>query len=302
VGIRAWLCKAGNQAQRAMSEFSDQYWTSGDGLKLHYRDYAGRNDRPPVLCLPGLTRNARDFERLAGHLSGQWRVLCPEMRGRGDSAYSKDSATYNPLQYVEDLRALLAETGIERFVAVGTSLGGLMTLLFAATEPQRIAGAVLNDIGPEIEAEGRERIGSYVGQGRSFPTWMHAARAVEESHGRFFPEFAVADWLDLAKRTMTVGGNGRIVYDYDMKIAEPFKAANGAAPPDLWPTLQGLAAKPVLLLRGALSDVLSERTLNRMHAALPEAEVVTLPRIGHAPTLDEPEAVAAIDRLLARVA
>jgi pimeloyl-ACP methyl ester carboxylesterase len=131
---------------------------------------------------------------------------------------------------------------------------------------------------------------------------MHAARAVEESHGRFFPDFAVGDWLDLAKRTMTVGSNGRIVYDYDMKIAEPFKAANGAAPPDLWPTLQGLAAKPVLLLRGALSDVLSERTLNRMHAALPEAEVVTLPRIGHAPTLDEPEAVAAIDRLLARVA
>lgn len=302
MGIRAWLCKAGNQAQRTMNEFSDQYWTSGDGLKLHYRDYAGRTDRPPVLCLPGLTRNARDFERLARHLSGEWRVLCPEMRGRGDSAYSKDSATYNPLQYVEDLGALLAATGIERFVAVGTSLGGLMTLLFAATEPQRIAGAVLNDIGPEIEAEGLERIGSYVGQGRSFPTWMHAARAVEESHGRFFPEFAVADWLDLAKRTMTVGGNGRIVYDYDMKIAEPFKAANGAAPPDLWPTLQGLAGKPVLLLRGALSDVLSERTLSRMHAALPEAEVVTLPRIGHAPTLDEPEAVAAIDRLLARVA
>lgn len=285
-----------------MSEFSDQYWTSGDGLKLHYRDYAGRSDRPPVVCLPGLTRNARDFERLAGHLSGEWRVLCPEMRGRGDSAYSKDSATYNALQYVEDLKALLAETGIGRFVAVGTSLGGLMTLLFAATAPERIAGAALNDIGPEIEADGLDRIGSYVGQGRSFPTWMHAARAVEESHGHFFPEFAVADWLDLAKRTMTVGGNGRIVYDYDMKIAEPFKAAHGAAAPDLWPTLQGLAGKPVLLLRGALSDVLSERTLNRMHAALPEAEVVTLPRVGHAPTLDEPEAVAAIDRLLARVA
>lgn len=288
-----------------MSEFSDQYWTSSDGLRLHYREYAAgrpdRSDQPPVLCLPGLTRNARDFERLAGHLSDKWRVLCPEMRGRGDSAYSKDSATYNPLQYVEDLKALLDETGISRFVAIGTSLGGLMTLLLAASAPERIAGAVLNDIGPEIEAAGLERIGSYVGQGRSFPTWMHAARAAEESHGRFFPEFAVGDWLDLAKRTMTVGSNGRIVYDYDMKIAEPFKAAGGAAPPDLWPALEGLAGKPVLLLRGALSDVLSEQTLARMQAALPQAEVLTLPQVGHAPTLDEPAAVAAIDRLLAKV-
>lgn len=289
-----------------MSEFSDQYWASGDGLKLHYRDYpariAGGEARLPVICLPGLTRNARDFERLAGHIAGARRVLCPEMRGRGDSAYSKDSATYNPLQYVEDLKALLEAAEIDRFVAIGTSLGGLMTLLLAAGEPQRVAGAVLNDIGPEIEAAGLERIGSYVGQGRSFPTWMHAARAVEESHGRFFPDFAVGDWLDLAKRTMTVGGNGRIVYDYDMKIAEPFKATGGAAPPDLWPTLAGLAGKPVLLLRGALSDVLSEATLARMQSALPEAEALTLPRVGHAPTLDEPEAVAAIDRLLTRAA
>lgn len=285
-----------------MNEISDRYWISDDGLKLHYRDYAGPGDRPPVICLPGLTRNARDFERLAEHLSGQWRVLCPEMRGRGDSAYSKDSATYNPLQYVADLKLLLAEAGICRFIAVGTSLGGLMTLLLAAGAPDLIAGAVLNDIGPEIESAGLERIGAYVGQGRSFPTWMHAARAAEESHGEFFPDFAVGDWLDLAKRTMTVGSNGRIVYDYDMKIAEPFKAAGGAAPPDMWPTLAGLADKPVLLLRGALSDVLSEATLARMQAALPQAEALTLPRVGHAPTLDEPAAVAAIDRLLAKLA
>lgn len=290
-----------------MNEFSDQYWTSRDGLKLHYRDYPAADhsaaaERPAVLCLPGLTRNARDFENLARHLASSWRVVCPDMRGRGDSAYSKDWATYNPLQYVEDVTLLLEETGISRFVAVGTSLGGLMTLLLAAAAPGRIAAAVLNDIGPEIEAAGLERIGSYVGQGRTFPTWMHAARAVEESHGDSFPEFDVADWLALAKRTMIVGSNGRIVFDYDMKIAEPFKQPNGAAPPDLWPTLDGLADKPVLLIRGALSDVLSAATLGRMQQALPQAEVLTLPRVGHAPTLDEPECVAAIDRLLATVA
>lgn len=289
-----------------MTEFSDEYWTSRDGLKLHFRDYPAKGqlggaDRPPVLCLPGLTRNARDFENLAQHLASEWRVICPDMRGRGDSAYSKDSATYNPLQYVDDVTLLLDEAGISRFVAIGTSLGGLMTLLLAAAAPARVAAAVLNDIGPEIEAAGLERIGSYVGQGRTFPTWMHAARAVEESHGAFFPEFDVTDWLSLAKRTMTVGSNGRIVFDYDMKIAEPFKQPNGAAPPDLWPTLGALAGKPALLIRGTLSDVLSEATLARMHQVLPEAEVLTLPRVGHAPTLDEPDCVAAIDRLLAKV-
>ncbi|MEO5587594.1 MAG: alpha/beta hydrolase [Novosphingobium sp.] len=290
-----------------MTDFSDQYWTSRDGLKLHFRDYPGPDHpegpaRPPVVCLPGLTRNARDFENLARHLAGARRVICPDMRGRGDSAYSKDSATYNPLQYVDDVTALVDAAGIARFVAVGTSLGGLMTLLLAAMAPQRLAAAVLNDIGPEIDPAGLERIGSYVGQGRSFPTWMHAARALEEGQGEFFPEFGVDDWLGLAKRTMLVGSNGRIVFDYDMKIAEPFKQSGTAAPPDLWPTLGALAGKPVLLVRGALSDVLSEATLTRMQEALPQADVVTLPRVGHAPTLDEPDCVAAIDRLLAKVA
>jgi pimeloyl-ACP methyl ester carboxylesterase len=287
-----------------MGDYSDEFWTSRDGLKLHYRDYparAERSARPPLLCLPGLTRNARDFAVLAGRLAGDWRVICPEMRGRGDSAYAKDSATYNPPQYVEDVTELLDQAGIERFVAIGTSLGGLMTMIMAATMPQRIAGALLNDIGPQIESTGLARIGSYVGQGRSFPTWMHAARALEEAQSASYPDFEISDWLSLAKRVMVVGGNGRIVFDYDMKIAEPFREPNGAAPPDLWPTLAGLRDKPVLLVRGGLSDVLSAATLARMAETLPQAEVLTLPRVGHAPTLDEPEVIAATERLLARI-
>jgi pimeloyl-ACP methyl ester carboxylesterase len=287
-----------------MVDYTDEYWSSRDGLKLHCRDYPARAERagkPPIVCLPGLTRNARDFAALAERLAGEWRMICPDLRGRGDSAYAKDSSTYNPLQYVEDVTELLDQAGIERFVAFGTSLGGLMTMLMAATIPQRIAGALINDIGPEIEAAGLARIADYVGQGRSFETWMHAARALEDSQGAFYPDFTVSDWLDLAKRVMTVGGNGRIVFDYDMKIADPFRAANGAAPPDMWPTLGGLKDKPVLLVRGALSDVMSQATLERMVQALPQAEVVTLPRVGHAPTLDEPEAVSAIERLLAKV-
>ena len=136
------------------TSYADRYWTSPDGLKLHFRDYPGSNERPPLLCMHGLTRNSRDFADLADRVAGTWRVIVPEMRGRGMSEYASDSATYNPLQYVQDVSALLEQEGIERFVAVGTSLGGLMTMLLAAIDPSRIAGAVLNDIAPEISPGG----------------------------------------------------------------------------------------------------------------------------------------------------
>ena len=288
-----------------MAEFEDRHWTSADGLRLHYRDYAGpeaeRGDKSPVICIPGLTRNARDFEALAARLATRRRVLCLDLRGRGDSAYAKDPATYTPVTYVADLQALLDQAGIARFVAVGTSLGGLVTMLFAAGHADRLAGAVLNDIGPEVSAKGVARIIGYVGQGRSFETWMHAARALQESQGEMFPDFAITDWLTMAKRTMTLGSNGRIVFDYDMNIADPFATPSNSAPPDLWPCWNALAGRPVLVLRGAMSDILSPETAAQMIAQVPEAELVTLPRIGHAPTLDEPEAVAAIERLLDRV-
>ncbi len=290
-----------------MADFTDRYWESRDGLRLHYRDYAakkgqpGREDRPPVLCLPGLTRNARDFEDVAGRLGGDWRVICPDMRGRGDSAYAKDSSTYNLMQYVDDVSLLLEAAGLDRVVIIGTSLGGLMTMAMAMTMPQRIAAAVLNDIGPQIELAGLERIRDYVGQGRSFSTWMHAARAVQEIQGQAFPHFGISDWLVAAKRSMTLGSNGRIVFDYDMKIAEPLAEIDIATLSDLWTGIDGLAGKPVLLIWGALSDLLSAETLAGMQQRLPGSEAITIEGVGHAPSLGEPEAVSAIDRLLARV-
>ena len=286
-----------------MTEYADRTWSSKDGLKLHFRDYPGRDDRPPVLCLPGLTRNARDFSGVASRIAGEWRVLCPDLRGRGDSDYAKDAASYNPLQYVEDITLLLGEQGITRFVAIGTSLGGLMTMVLAMMDAGRIAGAAINDIGPVLERAGLDRIREYVGQGRSFPTWMHAARALEEVHGPVFPDNQTADWLNMAKRVMTMSSTGRIVFDYDMKIAEPLVEADPDAPqPDLWPGVDALAGRPVLLVRGGLSLLLSQATFEEMARRLPGADVVTVPRVGHAPTRDEPEAVAGIARLLERVA
>ena len=161
---------------------------------------------------------------------------------------------------------------------------------------------MLNDVGPVIEAEGLARIRDYVGQGRSFPTWMHAARALEEDQATAFPDYGISEWLAMAKRVMVVSSNGRIVFDYDMKIAEPFAAPGGEAGVDLWPGMAALAGRPLLFVRGALSDILSSDTLAEMGRRLPEAELVTVPRIGHAPSLDEPEVAAAIERLLDKVA
>ena len=282
--------------------FSGRQWTSGDGLALHYRDYAGGEaGRPPILCIPGLTRNCRDFEPVADAFAGEWRVLCADLRGRGQSDYARDSSSYQPLQYAADILTLLDHLGIERVVAVGTSLGGIVVMLLAMHAPERLAGVVLNDVGPEIEAAGLARIRGYVGQGRSFPTWMHAARGLREQAGTAHPDYAIADWLRLAKRLMAVGPGGRIAFDYDMKIAEPFQTVAGTAPVDMWPSFRALAGRPVLAIRGELSDILSAATLDKMAAELPGLEVCTVPRTGHAPTLEEPEALAAIERLLARV-
>lgn len=283
--------------------YEDRTWTSADGLSLYYRDYPGPADYdgPPVLCLHGLTRNSRDFADLADHISKTRRVIVPEMRGRGESDYASDSATYNPVQYVADVEKLLAELEIDRFIAIGTSMGGLMTMLLAAARPERVVAVVMNDIGPDINPDGIERITGYVGQGRSYPTWLHAARSLADVHGSAFPGYDLDQWLEMAKRTLTVSQNGRISYDYDMAIAEPFREPGGAAPADLWIAYKALSEVPMVLVRGELSDLITAETVAKMGERNRAMTTVTVPNVGHAPTLDEPEARAAIDALLARV-
>ena len=288
--------------RRNQNGYVDGYWWSNDGLRLHYRDYAGRDDRPPVVCFPGLTRNARDYAGLAERLAGEWRVILVEFRGRGESAYAKDPMTYVPLTYLQDVEALIAELKLESFVAVGTSLGGIVTMLLAATDRERLAGAVLNDVGPEIEPVGLARIRGYVGKAVQHPTWMHAARALAEANADVYPDYEIEAWLAMAKRLFRLNSSGRIVLDYDMKIAEPFRVPGNEAGPDMWPTLEGLKGKPFLVVRGERSDILRAPVAEKMIERVPGAELVTVPATGHAPTLDEPVAVKAIDKLLAKVA
>jgi len=282
--------------------FRDGYWWSNDGLRLHYRDYDGPSEKPVVLCLPGLTRNARDFANLAGRLAGQWRVIVVEFRGRGESAYAKDPMTYVPLTYVQDVEGLIAELKIERMITIGTSLGGLVSMLMAATGRERMAGAVLNDVGPVLEAQGLERIRQTVGRTGGWPTWVHAARALAETQEDVFPDYALVEWVAMAKRLYRLTSAGRIVPDYDSNIAAPFRLPGGDTGIDLWPAFDALAHAPMLVLRGARSDVLGSEVADKMVSRGSGVTLVTVPSVGHAPSLDEPEAIAAIDALLGRVA
>lgn len=281
------------------AQYSDGYWQSNDGLRLHYRDYAGPKSKPPIICIPGLTRNARDFAHVAERLAGDWRVICVELRGRGDSGYAKDPLSYEPITYVRDIELLLAELKVKKFIAFGTSLGGIVTMLLAATGPGRIQGAMINDIGPEIEPAGLARIRGYVGRATSWPTWVHAGRAVAEIQGQAYPEFTLVDWIAMAKRLNRLTSAGRIVPDYDAKIAEAMKVPQEAI--DLWPAFAALGDVPVTILRGGLTDILSEKTAKEMARMLPAARLVTVPNVGHAPNLDEPQAARAIDALLKAV-
>lgn len=290
-----------------MAAYENRYWWSNDGIRLHARDYAPRDPaaaagRPPIICLPGLTRNARDFDNLAARLSAEWRVLVVNLRGRGESGYAKDPMSYVPLVYVQDVEKLLGDIGCARYVAIGTSLGGIVTMLLAGAARETLAGAVLNDVGPDVDPAGLARIRSYVGKSNTFPTWMHAARAVAEGNADAYPHYEIGDWLAMAKRLYRLNAAGRIVLDYDMKIAEPFRLPGNEAGPDMWRALDRLAGVPLLIVRGALSDILSEPVAQRMMTAIEGSDLVTVPDIGHAPTLDEPEAMQAIDALLARVA
>jgi pimeloyl-ACP methyl ester carboxylesterase len=228
-------------------------------------------------------------------------VIAVDLRGRAESGYAKDAMSYVPLTYVQDIEALLGELKIDRFAMIGTSLGGIVTMLLAGPERGRLAGALINDVGPVIEPGGLSRIRGYVGKASSWPTWLHAARAVQDSNRDVYPDWGLEQWLDMAKRLYRLNSSGRVVLDYDLRIAEPFRVPGAEAGPDMWSALAGLAGLPVTVIRGGRSDLLGADTAARMIEALPGAELATIPNVGHAPTLSEPEAEAAIGRLLARL-
>ena len=280
-------------------KYEDRYFVVRDGLRLHYRDYPGAADRPPILCLHGLTRNARDFADFAERHSPEFRVLALDVRGRAGSDYDPLPMRYTPLTYAGDVIELLDQLGIERAIFVGTSLGGMVTMAVASMQPQRIAAAILNDVGPELTPVGLERIQGYVGRDARFATWEEAAAAIASIQGSAFPGYGPADWLAMARRTCREE-KGEVRFDYDMAIVIPFEASP-APTVDVWPFFKALGGRPLLAVRGAISDLVSASALQKMHDAVPGLKSVTVPNIGHAPMLDEPEVAPVIDAFLATV-
>jgi len=281
--------------------YEDRYFTVSDGLKLHYRDYPGSSEKPLLLCLHGLTRNSRDFAQLAERYSPRFRVITLDFRGRAQSDYDTMPARYSPLTYAGDVQQLLEHLGIAQAVFVGTSLGGLVTMIIAALAPQRIVATILNDVGPDVDPDGITRILSYVGKDVRFANWDEAARTIAGNYGSSFDRYTHEDWVKMAKRNCREE-NGEIRFDYDMAIAEPFKSAGPTPEVDLWPLFTALGQKPLLVVRGERSDLLTAETAARMQQIAPGMKLATVAGVGHAPEPNEPEAVAAIDAFLDSVA
>ena len=277
-----------------------RYFRSSDGLQLYYRDFASDKGGTPVLCLPGLTRNSRDFEDLATYLSDRRRVLTPDIRGRGLSDYDPEWRNYHPSTYVQDAWTLLDTLAIEKVIVVGTSLGGICAIAMSAQQNERVAGVVLNDIGPEINPAGAKRVREYAGRAKPVRNWDEAIAQFRCTYAHFFPGLSDVDWQKLVQRGYRENERGIPELDVDLNVGE---AARRLRPKtgDLWKMFDALSDTPVVLLWGVLSDLLTEDIVKKMQARKPDLEVVPVSNRGHVPLLNEPESRAAIDSLIDRV-
>lgn len=286
-----------------VSPFEERIVATVDGLTIYVRDYA---PSPPetgaaVICLHGLTRNCRDFEVVAPRIASLGRrVIVPDMRGRGRSANDPDPAHYVPAVYAQDVLSVLDALDVREAVFVGTSMGGIVTMVTAALAPQRVAAAALNDIGVRVDPAGLARIRSYVGRGRPLATWAQATDATRDLLSAAYPDRTddAAFWDTLVRRVCRERSDGAVEFDYDPSIALVFPEED-APPVDMTPLFQSLAAKPVLSVRGELSDLLTQATVSEMRAVKADLQTALVPRVGHAPTLEEPEAWDALISFLA---
>ncbi len=270
--------------------FADRFISAGDGLRLHVRDYDGPEDGvAPAICLPGLTRSARDFHdlalALAHHDTTPRRVITLESRGRGQSDYDQNWHNYNVVTELHDLITVLTALNIEHAGFVGTSRGGILIMLLAAARPGAIRSAVLNDVGPVIEVQGLLRIKHMLADLKPPASWDEAVAASKRFGAVAFPAFTDADWEKMARQTYR-DDNGQPVIDFDLSIANTIAEFDAGSPaPTLWPQFCALAPRPTLVVRGELSTLLTEETVEAMIDAHPRLGSHTVPDEGHAPTL-----------------
>ena len=284
----------------AQQPYQERWITVQDGLRLYLRDYdpgtAGDPAALPVLCLGGLTRNAKDFAGLAERLAKRRRVICLDYRGRGRSDYDTDWRHYCPEVYLSDITAVLVALSLHPVVICGTSLGGLLAMGLAALSPTALAGVILNDIGPDLNPSGIKRIGGYVGHDHPKEDWDGAVEEVKALFGHLnFPD--EASWRSFAEATYRRGDDGLLHFDWDPAIGKALKEEL-AELPDLWKLYGALHHLPLLSLRGGESDILSPETFKLMGERHDDIYQVTLPGVGHTPSLNEADADQAIHDFL----
>jgi pimeloyl-ACP methyl ester carboxylesterase len=277
-----------------------------DGLKLHAREYGPRvSTTLAVVCLPGMARHAADFHDLAVALAEEdrrpRRVLALDYRGRGRSEWDGDWRRYDLKVEMNDVLHVLAAAGVHEAVLVGTSRGGLLTMMLSAARPSLIRGAVLNDAGPVVEAKGLVRIRSYLGKMPTPRDYRDGAEILRRLSDAQFPSFGDAEWEAAARGTWTEDGTGRLALAYDPALARTLEGLDPEAPlPSIWPLFEGLTRVPVLVLRGEHSDILSAETLSAMAKAHPDIEQVVVPGQGHAPMLAGRDLLQRIRRFVVR--
>jgi len=279
--------------------FVEGYVTSQNGLSLYYRDYGPKYGAAiPVLCLHGLTRNCRDFDIFAKSLMDKRRVICPDIRGHGNSDRDKNWRNYHPSVYVDDVRHIISALNLKHVFVVGTSMGGIMAMIMGVVMPTAIVGVLINDVGPDIDDHGLDNIISYVNRAdQVFKDWDAAASFLKAS----FPHAPAMDsdeWLRVARRTGIERPDGTVINNWDPGITKSLKKQRrGTA---LWGLFRSLKRIPVVVVRGFFSDILSGNTLLRMQDILPRMHPVIVPESGHAPTLSEPQVWEPLNDALAK--
>ncbi len=280
-----------------MSGHREHTYMSRDGLTLFYREHGESNGGVPIICLPGITRNSRDFEDIASHLAAQYRVLALDLRGRGFSEHDSNWRNYHPQTYVDDVITLLDYQQLERVVLLGTSLGGLVSTVLTKQHGERVLGVILNDIGPEVGSAGLERIKTYIGRVPPVRSWDEAVAQAREIYGHALPGVSDEKWMRLVKRGYREDERGVPQLDMDPAIGDAARKV-GAELDDPWVLFSGLDDKPLLVIQGELSDILTDDIVLRMRARKPDLQHVKVANRGHPPLLDEPECVAAIDSFI----
>jgi pimeloyl-ACP methyl ester carboxylesterase len=283
---------------------TSQFITVNDGLKLHVSAFGRRSQRSlPVVCLPGLARTGTDFTVLASALADDLDqphyVVALDYRGRGRSDYDRDPFNYNLATELADVIAVTTALDLGPAVFIGTSRGGILTMLLAAARPAAIAGAVLNDVGPVIEAQGLARIKSYVGNLPEPKNFADGAEILRRVFAAQFPKLGDDDWAAFARRAFK-DENGRLKPTYDVRIAKTLAGIDVARPlPPLWGAFDALSAVPVMVVRGANSDLLSPATVAAMRERRSDLDVVEVPDQGHAPLLAETETIGRVSAFVA---